>query len=486
MSLQLFNYHLPKGSNFSISVFSSILEFVTEAIKQRNCENQNLDEKERNYTLTIHLVHEFTFYQCCKLLPQFEQLQKDFQESNSIKNKVENKKEQFKKYFFSLWKGVQDEQCSANELASLVFSSISCSAKNVMGEEMIKLFKESNMMPSTKYQIQLDILKELCEKEDFATYMKYINDPFGYTSEWFETRMENYYTRVENVNTILEKCDRFYDELMNLAINYAGIATDVITSRLIQGADSDEIKQFWKTEFLKLIQPRVSNISNTTLVIFDAYEIESYDTFFRSFRDLLREKCTNKVFAIPNDFKSLSNKILDEIIQCRECCPLCNEMCQRNRVHHDHYCNVFHRPLGVYGVKNSQNQLVRDTCPILFKSKRLSTFENSLFPNYYLSEVNIKEKHWKIDSKESIDTRYWIWVLNRFQLEFESQYSASPRSDNNDIQFLSKNEILMALSNRSDQFGNFNYSPETGEIQRKIPKMFQKLISFMVIKRKNK
>ena len=42
----------------------------------------------------------------------------------------------------------------------------------------------------------------------------------------------------------------------------------------------------------------------------------------------------------------------------------------------------------------------------------------------------------------------------------------------------------MALSNRSDQFGNFNYSPETGEIQRKIPKMFQKLISFMVIKRK--
>ena len=117
-------------------------------------------------------------------------------------------------------------------------------------------------------------------------------------------------------------------------------------------------------------------------------------------------------------------------------------MYQRNRVRHDHFCDVFHRPLGVYEVKYSQNQLVRDTCPILFKSKRLSTFENSLFPNYNLSEVNIKKKHWKIDSKESIDTRYWIWVLNRFQLEFESQYSASPRADNSDTQFLTKNEIL--------------------------------------------
>ena len=480
---QLFNYHLPKGSNFSISVFSSILEFVTEAVEQRNCENQNLDEKERNYTLTIHLVHEFTFYQCCKLLPQFEQLQKDFQESNSIKNKVENKKEQFKKYFFSLWKGVQDEQCSANELASLLFSSISCSAKNVMGEEMIKLFKESNMMPSTKYQIQLDILKELCEKEDFATYMKYIIDPFGYTRKWFESRMENYYTKTENVNIILEKCVQFYDELIYLAIKYAETATDIIKSELIEKCDGDVIKQFWKTEFLKLIQPRVPNLSNTTLVIFDAYEIENYDTFFQAFRTLLIEKRTKNVVAIPDDFVSLPNRILDEIIQCRECCPLCNEMCQRNRVRHDHYCDIFHRPLGVYGVRDSQNQLVRDTCPILFKSKRLSTFGNSLFPNYNLSEVNIKKKHWKIDSKESIDTRYWIWVLNRFQLEFESQYSASPRADNSDTKFLTKNDILVALSDRSSQFGNSNYFPETGQNQWNVSKMFQKFFSLMGYKR---
>ena len=260
-----------------------------------------------------------------------------------------------------MWKGVQDEQCSANELASLLFSSISCSAKNVMGEEMIKLFKESNMMPSTKYQIQLDILKELCEKEDFATYMKYIIDPFGYTRKWFESRMENYYTKTENVNIILEKCVQFYDELIYLAIKYAETATDIIKSELIEKCDGDVIKQFWKTEFLKLIQPRVPNLSNTTLVIFDAYEIENYDTFFQAFRTLLIEKRTKNVVAIPDDFVSLPNRILDEIIQCRECCPLCNEMCQRNRVRHDHYCDIFHRPLGVYGVRDSQNQLVRDT-----------------------------------------------------------------------------------------------------------------------------
>ena len=465
-----------------MNAFSWLLELVTKEIDQRNLENLNMNEKERNYTLTSHLIHEFTFFQCCKLLPRFEQLQRDFQDRNSIKKKVENKKEQFKKYFFSLWKGVQDEQCSANELATLVFSSISCSVKNVMEVEMVKLFKESNMKHSTKYQIQLDILKELCEKEDFATYMKYIRDPFGYTSVWFESRMEFFCTKAENVNTILEKRDRFCDELINSVIVYASIATNVIKSGLTEQLDSDEIKLLWKTEFLNLIRLSVPNISNTTLVIFDAYEIENYDTFFQAFCDQLIAKQSKTVVAIPNDFKSLSNGILNVIIQCRECCPLCNEMCQRNRIQHDHYCNVFHRPLGVFGVKDSQNQLVRETCPILFKSKKLSTFtfDNNLFPNYNSIEVNIRKKHWEVDSKEAIDTRYWIWVLNRFQLEFESEYSASPRPhNNNDAQFLTKNEILMALSDRSDQFGNSNYSPET---QWNIPKMFQKFISFMFSK----
>eukprot|EP00800_Vazella_pourtalesii_P023190 TRINITY_DN927_c0_g1_i1.p1 TRINITY_DN927_c0_g1~~TRINITY_DN927_c0_g1_i1.p1 ORF type:complete len:528 (-),score=38.14 TRINITY_DN927_c0_g1_i1:67-1650(-) len=481
---QLYILRFPEGSNFSVNAFSWLLELVTKEIDQRNLENQNMNEKERNYKLTPHLTHEFTFFQCCKLLPRFEQLQRDFQDRNSIKKKVENKKEQFKKYFFSLWKGVQDEQCSANELATLVFSAISCSVKNVMEVEMVKLFKESNMKHSTKYQIQLDILKELCEKEDFATYMKYIRDPFGYTSEWFKSRMEFFCTKAENVNTILEKRDRFCDELINSVIVYASIATNVIKNGLTEQLDSDEIKLLWKTEFLNLIRLSVPNISNTTLVIFDAYEIENYDTFFQAFRTLLIEKRTKNVVAIPDDFVSLPNRILDEIIQCRECCPLCNEMCQRNRVRHDHYCDVFHRPLGVYGVRDSQNQLVRDTCPILFKSKRLSTFENSLFPNYYLSEVNIKKKHWKIDSKESIDTRYWIWVLNRFQLEFESQYSASPRADNSDTKFLTKNDILVALSDRSSQFGNSNYFPETGQNQWNVSKMFQKFFSLMGYKRK--
>ena len=485
---QLFNSRFPKDSNFSINAFSGMLQLVSNEVKQRNAENQNLNEKARNYTLTIHLIHEFTFFQCCKLLPRFEQLQRDFHDKNSIKNKVEGKKEQFKKYFFSLWKGVQDEQCSANELVTLIFNSISCSANNMMKEEIVKRFNESTWKPSTKYQIQLDILTELCEKENFGTYMKYIKDPFGYTSEWFESRMKDFCSKSENVDTILTKCDEFYNDLIELTINYAGIATDVITSIVTEISDSDEIKRFWKTEFLKLIQPSVSNISNTTLVIFDAYEIENYNTFFQAFRDLLKGKNTNKVVEIPTDFKSLSRGILDGIIQCKVCCPLCNEMCQRNRVRHDHYCNLFHRPLGIVGVKDSQNQLVRDTCPILFKSKRFSTFkfDSSLYPNWNINKVNIQKKNWKIDSKEAIDTRYWIWVLNRFCLQFESEYSASPRPEKNDTQLLTKGDILMSLSDRSDQFGNATYSPETGQHQWNVAKIFLKFFSFVGVKGKNK
>ena len=476
---QLINLHLPEGSNFSVSAFSWILELITEEVKVRNIENQNMNEKERNYTLTFDLFHDFTFFQCCKLLPRFEQLQRDFLDKNSIKNKVEDKKEQFNKYFFSLWKGVQDEQCSANELATLIFSSISLSAKNVMEEEMVKLIEESNMKPSTKYQIQLDILTELCEKEDFATYMKYINDPFSYASEWLESRIKIFCSKSENIDRILKKCDQLYTNLIELIINYARTVTDAIPGVLTETSDSDEIKLVWKAEFLELIQPIVSNISNTTLVIFDAYKIENYDAFFQAFSDQLKEKYTNRIVGIPNDFESLSKSILDEIIQCKVCCPLCNEMCQRDRVRHDHYCNVFHRPLGIYGVKDLQNHLVRNTCPILFNSKRLSTFENCLFPNNSLSEVDIRKKLWRIDSKDAIDTRYWIWVLNRFQSQFESEYSASPRLDNSGTQFLTKNEILMTLSYNSP------YPPETDQNQWNIARMLQNFLCFMGFNGKN-
>ena len=476
---QIFDSHFSEDSNFSVNAFSWILDHVTKEVERRNKENQDIVEKQRNYTLTLILIHEFTFFQCCKLLPRFEQLQIDFHERNSIKNRVENKKEQFKKYFFSLWKGVQDEQCSANELVTLVFSSISCSANKMMEKEMIELFEQSNMNPSSKYQVQLEILKELCEKEDFAAYMKYIRDPFAYTSEWFESRMRMFYINSENENTILKKCDQIYNELIVSTIVCAEVSTDLTKSLLTESYNSDEIKLFWKTEFLKRIQPSVSDISNTALVIFDAYEIENYDTFLQSFCDLLDKKHRTN-YQIPDDFKSLSNIILDEMFQCKVCCPLCNEMCQRNRVDHDHYCNIFHRPLGVFGVKDSQNQLVRDTCPILFKSRRLSTFQRSLFANDNLNEVNMKKKHWKIDAKEAIDTRYWVWVLNRFQFEFESEYSASPRYDNNDSQFLTKNEILMALN----QFGSTDCLPEPEQNQWNISKMFYTFLSLITGKNK--
>ena len=475
---QLIDLSFTTESNFSENAFKWILELVDEQVSLRNKDNIHVNTRERNYNLTKNLVHDFSFYQCCRLIPQFEKMQNTFLERNSIRNKVESKKEQFKTYFFSLWKGVQNEQCAANELATLVFNSIADSVHQLMERNIITVFKEHTNQFETKYEIQVNCMIHLCEKENFDSYLKYIQDPVEYIRMKLEQRIHEVYATDERRRFVLQTYDQHVTNL--IAITNTAALEALNHSKMGISANEQDIceipKGDWKKIFLELIKSYIPNVTNKKLIIFDAYEIKDYSAFIKSLNDSLLEKQKENTFVITREYKSLSEEMLKEIILCRECCPFCNELCQRNLGRHEHYCGVFHRPLGLRGIKNSSNKLVSQPCPAIF---RLNTKK---IGNLDFSEGELKTKNWKIKERKPINTHHWIWVMNRFSDQFEAHYGGTFETKIQPL--LTKDDILRELRDGLNTVDTSNFSHGNDKKTSKFSLMVRNIFSFLFSKKK--
>ena len=468
-----------KESNFSENAFKWILDLVDNLINERNEENTRINKRERNYTLTKELKHDFAFFQCCKLVPQFEKIQETFLENNSFKREVVKKKEQFKTYFFSLWKGARNEQCAANELATLIFKSIADSASQLMERYMITVFKDHNNQFQTKYALQLNVMIELCEEENFASYILYILNPVQYIISRLRKQFNSFYAKEEMIRIILNDYNQNIVKKIRTTINAAREALEQVDKGINseKHARSEITKELWRNKFLDLIKSDIGNITNAKLTIFDAYDILNFDEFIQALSNLLSQKEKENDVKLPENHREYCDEILKDVIQCRVCCPYCNELCQLNLAPHEHYCGEFHRPLGLTGIKNASNEHISRTCPSLVKRKGMFQLKKSKFANMDFSESRLKAENWRINEKEILDTHYWMWVMDRFQFQFESYFDASLNCKKPSS--LTKNEILTELSGKLDSFGNDTILPTTPPIvpMRKIPLKLRKIFS---------
>ena len=477
-SQELIKSKFTSESNFSENAFKWILDFVDNSFTKRNKENIQLNTRERNYTLTKNLVHDFAFFQCCKLIPQFEEMQKAFLEKNSIKREVENKKEKFENYFFSLWRGVQNEQCAANELATLIFTSISKFAQQSIERNVVPVFKEHNNQFITKYELQLNVLIELCEKENFVAYLLYLQDPIEYLRNKMEEQLYAFYSKDARRNIISETYNQNVINLIATTVNAALQAHEQI-HRKVSINESDEIvcpKDKWKNTFLELIKEEVPHVSNTKLAIFDAYEIKDYNAFIQAFSECLSEKQKNDKVEITKEYKIFSKQIMNTIIQCRECCPYCGELCQLNSPSHEHSCGVFHRPLGLMGIKNSSDELISRACPNLVTKSGTFNLLRSKFANLDFRESYLKTKNWKIHQNTAIDTQYWIWVMNRFRTGFEEYFEAPLNIQEASV--LTKGDILLQLKDKLDTNCDSSFYTKYGGKKSNLSQMVRKFFFF--------
>ena len=440
-SIDNFLSKIHQDSNYDKNYFLMLIDECINLISK-----QNKLEKETNarqsIILTNYYIFDFTFFQCCKAIEYFENLQRKFFEKSNLEEKFDELESTLKEIFQKLYNGIQSENLCAVQLASITFNGMTEHLKDTVLQSLHKLFtndEEHGTIYSSRASLQLSVLKELAKKKDFNAYISYINSPFTYLNSYILKNIQDYSLKQSVISNILVDINHCTDDFRTQCAEITNSAQDI------------ESFAGWKQHFHKNIIHCVRGVKLSDLDILDVYTVANLkqfsDLFLQSlensieqfdWKNWIREMLTN------TEFLSIRENIMTSLIGCRALCPFCKEPCQLSAGEHEHYCGTFHRPQGISGWRYiDSNIIVHEECTTSILHKKNFIYEDKEYKYEDYRTVNDYFNSWKILGQDLIDSNYWQWVLCTFQKEFLKHYNILPNKKiNRKWSHLTQNEII--------------------------------------------
>ncbi|KAI6657747.1 hypothetical protein LOD99_491 [Oopsacas minuta] len=404
----------PKNGNYSIDYFSFLIDKCISLITEHNTTEKSTNARQA-ILFTNHYIFDFTFYQCCRAITTFEELQDHFIEQNSLEFKLGSLESSMREIFSQICSGIKSENLCASKLSSIIFSGIRMYLKDTLLQLLQHLFVNDPKHDSTYSNrgfLHLYILKDLAKKKVFEDYISYINSPFSYINSFILKNIQEYSKEETVITNILFTLNQTTQDLKTHCIDAANSV-----SRNIDSWDE------WKQHFHESIIKFVRSVKLSDLDILDMYDVENYEQFSDLFAKTLEDSIKtfnwrawiSKVLTL-DIFYELQEIIASSLVECRALCPFCKEPCQLSAGEHKHYCGTFHRPQGISGWHFINSRKIDvDECTTSIRCNHTFLFEEKLYnyPNY--RTVNEYFKSWKILADDSIVSKYWQWVLYTFQ-----------------------------------------------------------------------
>ena len=376
---------------FSFSYFEWIIESVKNACETESKRSENV--------LPNQFINDLIFYECCRKVTHFEGLQKEYIEHVSVSAMLESKKPEYKNYFIRKWKGIADEIIAALKLSTILITEITNIANEKMKKGMLDHFLKLKKF-STKFQLQMSVLGDLCQEEKFTEYLLYIKNPIDYIEFWLLNKMKQIFYVKENNEFALKIFETEREDLIHFSIKSATAAINSISMEIkknilipsnLSESEKKKVKEFWKELFLANIDEKINFNAKDELNFFNTHTICDFDRFITAFKENMR---SFEVDCVPLTFcMELKNQIVRSFIQCKSCCRFCNELCTLNAGEHKHSCGVFHRPhcLKPELLRHYQPRERLTTSIILRENPNKST--RSLAPNQGKKVVPIPPLH---------------------------------------------------------------------------------------------
>ena len=274
------------------------------------------------------------------------------------------------------------------------------------------------------YSCRASVLKQLAKKKDFNTYISFINSPFTHFDAYILTNIRSYSMKQYVISNILVNTKQSIHD-------FTARCAEITTSAHTQGIDT-----FigWKQHFHKNIMHSVRGIKLSDLNILDVYTVANLRQFSELFLQSL-DDCINQfdwedwitVILTTNEFIEIKDNIIDSLIECKALCPFCSEPCQLSSGKHEHYCGTFHRPKGISGWHYLESNIIcLDECTTSIGRNGLFRYKDKSYRYRDYRTVNEYFNSWKILGEDSIESKYWQWVLYTFHEEFVDHYAILP------------------------------------------------------------
>ena len=407
---------LPQNSNYTIDYFFIIIENCINLINQHNT-SEKISNARQSLILTNHFIFDFVFYQCCRAIEHFESLQEEYLSQSNLELKLEELKSILRENFSQLCIGIRSEKLCADQLAMITFIGMKEFLKDKILQLLHKLFvsdPEHGTTYSSRASLQLSILKDLAIKKDFQAFISYIDSPFTYINNFIQKNILEYSQKELVLHNLLTNIIQLISELRILCV-----------TALSEGSCAD-----WKLHFHNTIFKFVRGVKLSDLDILDVYNVVNYKQFSELFEQSLRESIEKldwtswvRDVLVSNQCNELEEKIANTLVECKALCPFCREPCQLSAGEHEHYCGTFHRPQGISGWRYiTSRQIAVEECTTDIRCKSEFIYKDVYYEYENYRSVNEYFNSWKILGEDSIDSKYWQWVLCTFHQDFVRHY----------------------------------------------------------------
>ena len=193
---------LNQSHPYSISYFGKIFSIVFTQIDSFNKKEEQ--QAYQRIILNPIFVLTISLHQCCRAIPHFRNIHEEFMRHNSIDAQLAKIKTELEAIFMSYCQGQVEFSC-ISKLSCIMFEGMRNLLSTILNEEIVSLFRDDSDhgdIFKKRSSLQIQVLKELANKENFDDYISYILDPISFFTNWIKNQMSVYCSRETVVDKI--------------------------------------------------------------------------------------------------------------------------------------------------------------------------------------------------------------------------------------------------------------------------------------------
>uniref|UniRef100_A0A3B4UM51 Up-regulator of cell proliferation-like n=1 Tax=Seriola dumerili TaxID=41447 RepID=A0A3B4UM51_SERDU len=433
--------------SFADSVIESCTQFIDDKVKTNGDYHDSftkdllekidtsLSPSNNRHKTTTQFEIDLKLHICGIASRKFLQMHRKFLSDNDPRTQLEKYKSQYLSDFLDLYKETDHCQRKATDFSRFCIKpAVEEYINRSLGVDIVDeiLTSSHSAEYSSRSFFQYSILKELLEKEDFKSFVKYIGNYEIYVKNLIfqhilqKMSKDNTLCKLKNKNlqVILQKITR--------AIKQASKGVDGV----LLPDNKESITKLINNMRKYLIKDISISVEDTETTLFQIQStchkfINSLKISIKDLKYLLHEEFSNSE-NITETLKKLPVKPQDELFKqvfgCGHQCPFCKVPCEAGGKEHKQHHAAVHRPqgLGRYRYRDT-DKLVATLCTTDVHSEGRFRNTDTRGEWHPYKDYTTYYPDWHIPPDNTIEASdYWKYVLVQYNDRFAQEYKALP------------------------------------------------------------
>ncbi|KAM4602966.1 up-regulator of cell proliferation-like [Polymixia lowei] len=452
--------------SFADRVIETCTQFVVDTAKTNRDYNdtftkdllikidENLQQSFKRLKTNNQFEIDLKLHICGIACREFLQMHRKFLLKNDPKTHLEKYRTQYLSDFLDLYKERDHCQRKATDFVQCcIRPAFEDYVNRSLGINIVDEILTSAHSPeySSRSFFQYCILKELLQKDDFKSYLKYICNYEIYVKDWIVQHIHQNMSeqktlcklKINNLEVILHK------------------TTDVIKQAstgedgLLLPDNNESITVFINNLRSYLVKDISISMEAVKRALFQIRSTchpftKSLTESLNDLRDQLQEEFSN-FEDIDETLNNLPIKPQDELFKrvfgCGQQCPFCKVPCEAGGKDHRQHHAAVHRPKGLGTYRNEYGQKLNVTlCTTDVQSDKVFRNIKTNYKFHPYKKYHTYYPDWNIPPDRSIESSdYWKYVLVQYNDGFAQEYKCKPADIPEGWRRITKEQALKGL-----------------------------------------